>query len=1344
MAKIQNNFLKGKMNKDLDERIVPKGEYREAQNVMITQSEGSDVGAVEIVLGNALAKGIPDFLFSASNSSQSRLEPLETIGYCSDVLNKKVYWFVSNFSGEDNDDIFEIKRAKSFHTCAILLADIGNEASTIKVLVKGSFLNFSKRHLITGVNLIDDLLFWTDNYNQPRKINVKTAFGDTQYYDNEEKISVAKFTPYLAPILIDSNNDGDGITLTEDSAISSEYLKENFVRFSYRYKYNDGEYSTMAPFTQVIFSPLNKARIENNPNNKFGFEKIEKETTVEIMQNFYNKAVIRIPLPCSETLATPLTSWTNDLKIKNIEILLKESDEIAIKVVNNIEVDSSFNVITESSFTQPGVEEYIVKPNPETQYYRYVYRYIYKSEEPYNVLPENQTTRVYDHVPLRAKAQEISGNRIIYGNYTENPKLPYDQSGKKGINYVINSISKADAEFGFDWGKKQHLHKAYKYHSLKQRRTYQVGVVLADKFGRQSSVILSTNETNDITDTHTQENISTPLDDALTNSNGSTSYSWSSIREAVGKSLNIRFNDNRIVPEEQVYNSDINSSEYNPYGWYSWRLVVKQNEQEYYNVYSTHPADSWNNINDSEDVSINGKSWLSLHGDNINKVPRIVSDVDANKEGVSSSEIRLFPKITKAANLDTQNTSVLGGNQDPIEVISIGSAREQGLVDEKGGIYGFVNSSKKNPSVAELPNLAPAGTTNGNRVLLHTNSIVEAIDDGNNVYKVTVTGNNSFIKVGHYVSSNNPQFKDAIIISADALGSSTGPVNKKTLRIKEADYGINNNEGNQGEEMIKVGNYVTSPGNDITTENSNGEIFRPTIVERERLSKTDGSLGTTILTLDKTITCPPNLVFREFTKVKSISSREVNGVIFQEIELDTAQNFSNGDILTFRNVDNSPVGIITGLSVFETEPFKSKLDIFYETSTSGLVSDLNLQASVVSELPSNLSIASNEFFEETNNNSDPLLLNADGTATNLFTYNIVNVTSSNEAFETVTNSFSISGTDSLALNGAGFVWNPENGGDNDFNKFIVSVNFSENAGGSATENLDLNLLNSKCEIQSNADNSEAAIDQFSAEGTVLFTCDVSNGSPNPEYESEHLVAHLSFPDRNVPLNNATDIFDQTQDPFAFVTSVIDTSYYPINWNGQLPLGGNFGMFKATINGTLLEVKTTEHFFSPQFFDGNMSTVNLPIGNDVEEVLGEQDRTIRVTISDGDTNPENWAFVDVLFKRGDIRKGVTLSPANDGCESDSPHNTSNNGLIAYIENGTGGDPFSGVNPELSSGNVAYQNQFGDEFFSQGTYKYLRNTNNDIQGDIDTYFYGLVSVDGSGIIEVLTPSCPSETY
>ena len=42
-------FLKGKMNKDLDARIVPNGEYRDAQNVVISTSEGNDVGAVQTV-----------------------------------------------------------------------------------------------------------------------------------------------------------------------------------------------------------------------------------------------------------------------------------------------------------------------------------------------------------------------------------------------------------------------------------------------------------------------------------------------------------------------------------------------------------------------------------------------------------------------------------------------------------------------------------------------------------------------------------------------------------------------------------------------------------------------------------------------------------------------------------------------------------------------------------------------------------------------------------------------------------------------------------------------------------------------------------------------------------------------------------------------------------------------------------------------------------------------------------------------------------------------------------------------------------------------------------------------
>ena len=54
MAEIKNAFIKSKMNKDLDARLVPSGEYRNAMNISISQSEGGDVGAVENIKGNEL------------------------------------------------------------------------------------------------------------------------------------------------------------------------------------------------------------------------------------------------------------------------------------------------------------------------------------------------------------------------------------------------------------------------------------------------------------------------------------------------------------------------------------------------------------------------------------------------------------------------------------------------------------------------------------------------------------------------------------------------------------------------------------------------------------------------------------------------------------------------------------------------------------------------------------------------------------------------------------------------------------------------------------------------------------------------------------------------------------------------------------------------------------------------------------------------------------------------------------------------------------------------------------------------------------------------------------------
>ncbi len=52
MANIQRNFIKGRMNKSLDERLIPNGEYIDALNVRLGSTEASEIGSVENSKGN--------------------------------------------------------------------------------------------------------------------------------------------------------------------------------------------------------------------------------------------------------------------------------------------------------------------------------------------------------------------------------------------------------------------------------------------------------------------------------------------------------------------------------------------------------------------------------------------------------------------------------------------------------------------------------------------------------------------------------------------------------------------------------------------------------------------------------------------------------------------------------------------------------------------------------------------------------------------------------------------------------------------------------------------------------------------------------------------------------------------------------------------------------------------------------------------------------------------------------------------------------------------------------------------------------------------------------------------
>ena len=665
MAEVKNSFIASKMNKDLDDRLVPSNQYRNAFNVAVSESESGDVGALENVQGNSL-------ITSYTNGINAIC-----IGRTIDEANNNIYLFFTDYT--DTSPSRLVNPATAGSNCAVV--KFNTLSNTFTTLVEGLFLNFSTTHPIYGVNLVENLLFWTDNRNQPRQLNVNGIDGG---YTNEDHISVAKYAPWkpiqlvkeiapavfegtmvtastpggigstVAVFLNDYVNVSTGISvqvlsgdpnetdpikgvgiplgttiLNPDETVSGvvtfdttnpisvdagstlvqgdlnpdyipnyagdpNFLRDKFARFSYRFKFYNNEYSIIAPFTQTAFIPGQDGYFLKGDE-----ERTYLSAEVSFMENRVDLIDLVIPFPEGMTAG----SIRNDLKLKEIDILYKESDSLAIRVVDTISIDQ---IELETS-----TDEF--------------YEYMYQSTKPVLTLPSSETTRAYDKTPVRAFSQEVSGNRVIYGNFINKHTAP------NSLNYEVTANQKLTAGPAAAG-----VEKEYPYHTLKRNRNYQVGIVLADRYGRQSDVILSNAVIN-----NTSNNVfgaSTfyfPYRDLATITN---------VANDIGNSIKILFQDtitSLLEPLTPLLPNQSGApglySPTNPTGWYTYKVVVKQVEQDYYNTYvpSIFNGDVIENA-----ASIN-LAYTTLISDNINKVPKDLQDVSAD-QAQFNSDIKLF------------------------------------------------------------------------------------------------------------------------------------------------------------------------------------------------------------------------------------------------------------------------------------------------------------------------------------------------------------------------------------------------------------------------------------------------------------------------------------------------------------------------------------------------------------------------------------------------------------------------------------------------------------------------------------------------------------------------------
>jgi hypothetical protein len=345
----RSTFIKGKMNKSVDERLLPTGEYVEAINARLGSTEESEIGSLENSKGNEKLTTIIDPSTGSALSAQA-----VCIGAYSDINNNKIYFFVHDPVGTNLNMIVSYD---------ILLS------ITTYHLVSKSVLKFNPKYLITGIVLVDDLLFWTDDLNPPRRINVNTSYGlPTGSVDafTEESINVIVEPPLYAPTLELQTVDNN----------TKSYLTDEFVCFSYRYKYEDGEYSALSPFSLPAFDPESVAG-----ELEIDFATLKNESMV----NSYNAVTVFFN--------------TGSSLVKEIEVCFKETNNSVIKVIdryNKSELGWGDN-ITQSTF--------------------------FREKEIFRVLSENQNKRLYDNVPLKAKALTFAANRIVYGNYVDGYNL---------------------------------------------------------------------------------------------------------------------------------------------------------------------------------------------------------------------------------------------------------------------------------------------------------------------------------------------------------------------------------------------------------------------------------------------------------------------------------------------------------------------------------------------------------------------------------------------------------------------------------------------------------------------------------------------------------------------------------------------------------------------------------------------------------------------------------------------------------------------------------------------------------------------------------------------------------
>lgn len=352
MAKFSRNFTAGRMNKVYDQRVVPDGEYIDAMNVRMGSTEKSEIGVIENTKGNTPLTSL-SYIDGTPLSAAAKC-----IGAIENSFTETIYWFIhdSNFpvgATGKLDLIVSFNVSTNILTYHVISINDGGNVNTT--------LNFNSNYLITGVDILDNkLLFFTDDYNAPRVINVQNNYPNpVANIDrvSSESLLVIKKPPVKSPSVRPTVNNGQ-----------ENYLETRFICFAYRYRYENGEYSATSQWSAPAFVP-----------KAFNFS----------VDSYLNEGMVNL---CNSAI---ITYNSGGPLVVGIDLLFKKADANIIRVIEKLD-KQNLGLLNNTD-----------------------YEYTFSNNKIFTILSESELLRLYDNVPRFAKAQTIMGNRLMYGNYIE-------------------------------------------------------------------------------------------------------------------------------------------------------------------------------------------------------------------------------------------------------------------------------------------------------------------------------------------------------------------------------------------------------------------------------------------------------------------------------------------------------------------------------------------------------------------------------------------------------------------------------------------------------------------------------------------------------------------------------------------------------------------------------------------------------------------------------------------------------------------------------------------------------------------------------------------------------------